>query len=139
VSDWAHVFLGVIAAATLVTAIVQVAVLVAAGRLARRLERFVDQVEQDVKPIFGHLNAIGRDASRAASLAAAQVDRADRVLADLVERLDRTLDAIQSSIARPAREGAAILSALRAALNAIRGVREGRARSRGEEEDTLFI
>lgn len=138
-SDWAPVFLGVIAAATLVTAIVQVAVLVTAGRLARRLERFVDQVEQDVKPIFAHLNAIGRDASRAASLAAAQVDRADRVLADLVKRLERTLDTLQTCIARPAREGAAILGALRAALDAIRGVREGRARSRGEEEDTLFI
>lgn len=138
-SDWAHVFLGVIAAATLVTAIVQVAVVVTAGRLARRLERLADQVEQEVKPIFGHLNAIGRDASRAASLAAAQVDRADRVVADLVGRFDRTLEAIHSSIAKPAREGAAILSALRAALEAIRGVRDGRARSRAEDEDTLFI
>lgn len=138
-SDWAHVFLGVIAAATLVTAIVQVAVVVTAGRLARRLERLADQVEQEVKPIFGHLNAIGRDASRAASLAAAHVDRADRVVADLVGRFDRALETIHGSIAKPAREGAAILSALRAALEAIRGGRDGRARSRAEDEDTLFI
>ena len=45
------------------------------GLLARRrapgapLGRFVDEVEREVKPIIGHLNAVSRDASRAAALA----------------------------------------------------------------------
>jgi hypothetical protein len=133
------VFLGVIAVATLATAIVQIAVLIAAGRLARRVERLADQLERELKPIFEHLNTIGRDASRATALAAAQVDRADRVFADLVDRLDWTLNTLQSVAVRPAREGAALLSAFRAAFAVIRDMRSGRARSRADDEDGLFI
>jgi hypothetical protein len=139
VNDWGVIFLGVIAFATLATAIVQVSVLVAAGRLARRLERLADHVDGELKPLFAHLNAIGRDASRATALAAAQVERADRVFADLADRLDRTLNTLQDLAGRPAREGAAVLSAFRAALAALRDLRAGRARSRAEEEDALFI
>jgi hypothetical protein len=149
VSDWANVFLGVIALATLAMAIMQIGVLVAAGRLARRIERFVDHAEQELKPIMGHLNAIGRDASRAASLASAQVERADRVITTQVERVDRvvatfvdrlgeTVDTIQTVVARPAREGAALLVGLRAALGIIRE-RGGRPRSRADDEKALFI
>jgi hypothetical protein len=149
VSDWANVFLGVIALATLAMAIMQIGVLVAAGRLARRIERFVDHAEQELKPIMGHLNAIGRDASRAASLASAQVERADRVITTQVERVDRvvatfvdrlgeTVDTIQTVVARPAREGAALLAGLRAALGIIRE-RRGRPRSRADDEKALFI
>ena len=62
-------FLGIIAVATLVSAIVQVGVIVAAGLLVRRINRLANQVEQELKPLLTHLNAIGRDATRAASLA----------------------------------------------------------------------
>jgi ornithine cyclodeaminase/alanine dehydrogenase-like protein (mu-crystallin family) len=139
VNEWAVVFLGVIAVATLATAIVQVGVLVAAGRLARRIERLADQVERELKPVFEHLNAIGRDASRAAALATAQVERADRVFADLANRLERTLDSLQDLAGRPARQGAAFVTAVRAMFAVIRDLRSGRARSRADEEDTLFI
>ena len=37
------------------------------------------------------------------------------------------------------REGAAMLSALRAAINALRDLRAGRSRKRAEDEDALFI
>jgi hypothetical protein len=131
-------FLGLIALATLATALVQVAVLVAAGRVARRLDRVIDRVEQELQPLFRHLNSIGGDASRVASLTAAQVERADLVFADVVQRLDQALNALQSAIAKPAREGAAMLAALRAALDAIRGVR-ARTRARAEDDDALFI
>ena len=104
-SRWTDVFLGVIALATLATAIVQIAVIVAAGRVARRVERLANQFEQDVKPLFAHLNAIGRDASRAAALATAQVERADKLFADVAVRVEQTLNVVQASIGRPAREG----------------------------------
>ena len=138
-SVWATVFLGVIAVATLATAIVQVGVLLATSRLARRTERLMDVVEQEVRPILGHLNAIGRDASRAAALATVQVERVDRMFAMLAERLDDTLTTIQTSVVKPAREAAALVAGLRAALSFIRDVRAGRARSRVDDEDTLFI
>ena len=138
-SDWATVFLGVIAVATLATAIVQIGVLIAAGRLARRAERLMDVVEQEVRPILGHLHAIGRDASRAASLATGQVERVDRMFAMLARRLDETLNTIHTTVARPAREAAALLAGLRTALNFIRDVKAGRARPRADDEDALFI
>jgi hypothetical protein len=140
VSDWAGIFLGVIALATLTTAVVQVAILVVAGRLARRVERLADRVEADLKPLFGHLDAIGRDTARAAALAANQVERADRLFADTVHRVDETLATIQASVIGPVREGAALVSGIRAALMAVRERRASRARSRrSEEEDALFI
>ena len=140
-SGWAEIFLGLIALATLAMAIVQVGVIIAAGRLARRVDRLADQIEHDLRPLLGHLNTIGRDASRTMGLAAAQVERVDAVFADLVVRIDQTLNAVQAAIVAPAREGRALLKALRAALDAIRGSRKpGRQRtSRSDDEDALFI
>jgi len=141
VSPWSEVFLGVIAVATLAIAVSQIAVIVAAGRLARRIERLTDQFEQDVRPIFGHLQAIGRDASRAAALATAQVERADKLFSDFAVRVDEALDNVQSTLGAPAREGRALVAAFRAAFQAIRDLRRGaRARQgRGDDEDALFI
>jgi hypothetical protein len=135
-----EIFLGVIAVATLAMAIVQVGVLVAAGRLARRVDRLVDQVEHDIKPALGHLNAIGRDVSRAVSVGTAQVERVDRLLGDLAFRLEETLASLQAGVAGPIREGKAMWSAFGAALSALLDARRSpRRRSRAEDEDALFI
>jgi hypothetical protein len=141
VTTWTEILLGVIALATLTIAIVQVGIIVAAGMLALRLGLLTDQVEQEIKPLFGHLNAIGRDAARATALASAQVERADRLFADVSLRVEQTLSTVQTSLGAPAREGRAILSAFRAGLQVIRELRQNaRARQgRGEEEDALFI
>ena len=138
-TDRAELSLAIMAAAMLVSAIVQVGVIVAAGLLVRRINRLATQVEQELKPLFAHLNAIGRDASRAASLAVAQVERVDRLLGDATRKIEQTLNTVQKTIVAPAREGLALLSALRAAMDVLRDKR-GRARQRGgEEEDALFI
>jgi hypothetical protein len=139
VNGWSEVFLGVIALATLAIAVGQVGLFVAAGRALKRVERLADRVEADLKPIIGHLDAIGRDATRAAALATTQVERADRLFADVVLRVDDTLNALQTAVGSTAREGAAILAGFRAALTALRDVRERRSRSRAEDEDALFI
>ena len=137
---WRDVFLGVIAVATLATAVAQIGVIIAAGLMARRIGRMVDQLERDVKPLFGHLNAIGGDAARAVSLATAQVERADKVFSDVASRVEQTLNVVQVAMGGPAREGRAMLVAFRAALQAIRDLRNGRTRQgRGDDEDTLFI
>ena len=139
-SVWSEVFLGAIAVATLTMAIVLVRVLVAASQLARRVDQLADTFEHDLKPLFGHMNAIGRDAARATALAAAQVERADRLFTDLAQKVEQTLATLQSSINRPAREGQALLAGLRAALAVIDEMRRRRrARQRPEDEDALFI
>ncbi|HKF66702.1 MAG TPA: hypothetical protein VKB36_09240, partial [Vicinamibacterales bacterium] len=89
-NTWATVFLGVIAVATLTTAILQVVLLVAATSLVRRITRFVDFIEVEVKPILAQVDAIARDASRAANLALAQVERADELLSNAMRRVEQT-------------------------------------------------
>ena len=137
-SVWGEVFLGIIALATLVSTIIQVSVLIAAGRVAKRVERLAQSVEHDLKPFFGHMNAIGRDASRTASLASAQVERVDRLFDELVSRAEQSFNLIQAAVTAPVREGTAILAGLRAVLNALRDV-GGRTKGRADEEDALFI
>ena len=138
-NDWGDVFLGVIAVATLVMAALQVAFFVAAGKVTRRVERAADSLHQDLKPLIEHLDAIGRDAKRASSLAALQLERVDRMSADLADRLDRTLHTLHSAASGGAREGAAMLAAIRAALSAVRDFRSPRARTGADDDDALFI
>ncbi len=138
-SVWANVFLGMIAFATVAMAIVQIGVIVAAGRLARRVDRLADQVEHELKPLFANANAIGRDASRAVSLAAAQVERADRLFADLVTRIEQLTNTLHANFMVPAREGRALMAALRAAMATIREARGRVRQGRAEDDDALFI
>lgn len=140
-TDSTNTWLGVIAVATLLIAIVQIGVLVAAGLLARRLAKLAENLEQQVKPVFQHLDTIGREASRAAALATVQVERADRLFADVSGRVEQSLDQVQSAMSIPAREGAALLSAFRAAFSVFKNPPPSsrRSRTRGDDEDALFI
>ena len=135
------VFLGVIAVAVLVMAVVQVAAVAFAARAARRLERLAARLEQDVQPIVASLSAVTADAARASAVAAAQVERADRLFTDLSTRVEQVLVSVQEVLVAPAREGLSWLNGLKAVLGAFR---EGRpsasARRPGvEDEDALFI
>jgi hypothetical protein len=138
---WVGLLIAVIAVATALMAAVQVGVVLYAGRLARRIDRLAGQVEEEIKPLLVSLNAIGGDASRAASLALAQVERVDRALAEAGQRAERTMAAVQAALVTPAREGMAVVAALRAALGALRDLRQdARRRPAGvEDEDALFI
>jgi hypothetical protein len=139
VTERAELFLGIIAFATAAVAVGQLCVVVITSRAARRVARLAQTVELELKPIFGHLNSIGRDASRAAALASAQVERADRLFADISMRVEDAMNNVQASIEQPAREGRAVLAAFRAAFQAILEMRRNRARPRPDDEDALFI
>jgi hypothetical protein len=141
VTGWAEIFLGAIAVATVLMAVVQVGVIVAAGRLARRMERLADRIEHELTPLFSHVNSIGRDAARAAASAATQVERAETLFSDVARRVEDTMATVQSRLTAPVREGRAALIALRAALEVLRGGwGNGRTRRRrGDDEDALFI
>ena len=62
------VFLGIIAVAVLIMAAIQVAAVIVAVRLARRVDRFADRVERDIRPIVASLQALTADAARATSV-----------------------------------------------------------------------
>jgi hypothetical protein len=136
-----ELFLGVIAAAVLTMAIIQVTAIVFALRAARRVGEAVNRFERTVAPIVANLQTITSDAARATAIASAQMERATRMVTDLTRRVDETAAAVQASIVGPAREGYAIFQGILAALAAFRSS-QGSATKRpasAEEEDALFI
>jgi hypothetical protein len=140
VTVWAEVFLGVIALATLTMAAVQVGIIVYGWTLARRVNRLLDQVEQQLQPLAVSLNAVARDAAHVSGLAAGQVDRIDKLITDLTTRIEQTATTVQDVVLRPLREGAAILAAVKGAIDVFRDFGKPPAASRRpEEDDSLFI
>src|SRR5687768_17499313 len=122
-------------------AAIQVGVIVYGVGMARRANKLLTQVEREMKPLADSLNAIARDAARISSLAAGQVERVDRLVSDITVRLEQTATTLQDTILRPLRDGAAIMTGVKAAIDVIRDLtrRPGTARSRPEDEDALFI
>jgi hypothetical protein len=145
VSGTAEVLLGVIAVAVAIMAIVQIGAIVAGLRVARRVEQLASDIDTSVKPLIANLTTMTAEASRAATLAAAQVDRFDRAFGDVATRLDQTLATAQKFIAGPARDGMAIVAGIKAAVAAFQGLREAARRRSAtravdhEEEESLFI
>lgn len=145
-SGTTEVWLALIAVAVAVMAIIQVGAIVIGLRVARRVERLTAELETGVKPLLANLTALSAEASRAATLAASQVERFDQVVVDLAARLEHTMAAAQQFVSGPAREGMAIVAGFRAAMAAFQGLRESaRRRSAArsltleEEEESLFI
>jgi hypothetical protein len=141
-----ELWLAVIAIAVVIMAVIQIFVVAAGMRVARRVARLAHELESGVKPLLVHLTTASLEASRAASLAAAQVERFDRVISDLTNRVDHTLVAAQRIVTGPAREGMAIVAGVRAAVSALQGMREAsrrrsavRSAAGEEEEESLFI
>jgi methyl-accepting chemotaxis protein len=141
VTFWAEFFLGVIALATLTMAAIQVGVIVYGWTVARRVNRMLTQVEQQIQPLADSVNAIARDAARISSMTAGQVERVDRLVITLTERVEETAATVQDTILRPLRDGAALLAGVRAAIEVFRDFtgRPAPGRRRSEEEDALFI
>ncbi len=134
--------LGVIAASVLVIAVVQVAMFVWATRLVKRVSDSVERLEQDVQPILAGLRTVAAEGARAATLAAAQVERVDQVLGLLRTQIDRTVRVVQDTVFAPARDAAALLQALRDMLfgGGARGAGgDRRRRQPAEDDDALFI
>lgn len=137
-SSRAELFLGIIAFTSLATAIVQIGVLVAAGLMFRRAKKLIDTVEVEMKPVFTSVQSIARDAARATTLAAAQVERVDRALTEAGRRIQSAVNTFDG-IAGPLK-GLGWISIFRAVFKLIRKFRGGRRRrARTEDEDALFI
>lgn len=140
-----EVWLGVIAVALLVMAAVQVGAAVAAARVARRLDALRAELDRDVKPVLANLTAMTADAARAASVAASQVERISEAAGDLLQRGQQIVTSVEHLVRGPVRNGAAVMAGLRAAVVALRSIREASSRRRaaarapGDEDDSLFI
>jgi hypothetical protein len=142
--DLPTLLLGVIAVSTLVMAAVQIGLIIYGARLARRVDRLIDQIENEIQPALKRVNTISSDAERAASLAVAQVERADQLFAQFAQRLDHLMDVAQEAVVEPLRQGVALLQGFRSAIAALRGSGEpapktGEEPLAEEDDEALFI
>jgi predicted PurR-regulated permease PerM len=135
-----NVWLGIIAVAVLVMAVIQVAAIVFAMSAARRIGQVADRLEQNLNPVVSNLQTITSEAARMTTLAAAQVERADRMFADLTRRAEQVMAAVPTLLG-PAGKGLAFLNGIKAALAAIHELRRSsrRGAAHPDEEDALFI
>ena len=139
-NDWSQAFLGVIAVSTALMAAMQIGTLVVLARVALQVRDVIGTLQKDVRPLIARANALAEEATKTATLATAQAQKIDRLVTDLTRRVDETSAVVQQAIITPAREGMAIVAALRAGLGALKGVRDLRGRPGGvEDEDALFI
>ena len=139
-NEWSQAFLGVIAVSTAVMAAMQIGTLVVLARVAVQVRDIVATLQKDVRPLIGRANQIAEEASRTAALATAQAQKIDRLVTDLTRRVDETSAVVQQAIITPAREGMAIVAALKAGFGALRGMRDMRGRPGSvDDEDALFI
>ena len=139
-NDWNDLFLGTIAVATLVMALVQIGAIFVAARVARQAQQTLVTVHQEIRPLLAKASAVADEAARTAELASVQMQKVDRLVTDLSQRVDETATVVQRAIVTPARQGVALLAAVKAGLAALRGIGEMRRSSaRSEEEDPLFI
>ena len=143
-----EVFLGIIAVAVAVMAIIQVAAIVFAARAARSVGDAVSRFEREVRPIVANLQTLSADAARATASATAQVERTQKTVEAVMNRVDalgarveQTMQALQQGIMAPAREGFAFMQAIRSIFSSPRPTRQApRHRPAAtDEEDALFI
>ena len=135
------VYLGVIAVAVAVMAVIQVAAIVMAMRTARRVGDAVSRLEGDLRPIVANLKSMSADAARTASIASVQAQRAEQLIGDLTTRVNSTVAVVEETVIGPAREAYAVVQGLLAALSVFRQgpAPAGRRHATTEEEDSLFI
>ncbi len=139
------VWLAIIALAVVVMAAIQVGAIVLGLRLARRVDALTTEIERDVKPLIKNLTQMTAEASRAVTLATAQVERADRLFGDLALSAERTLAIASQLVGGPAKNGFALFSAAKAAYSAFRDLRDASRRRQAyrsaapDDEESLFI
>src|SRR5512144_1179876 len=100
---WGVVFLGVIAAGSLVQGAFLIALIVFGRRLSQR-------IDGDITPALENFGKVSRAAAEIADLAALQARRVDLLLADTVEKIEETTTTVQQLVLRPLRPLASVLA-----------------------------
>ena len=131
-------FLGLIALATTLMAVLQVAAAVYAARAAREATRAARDLMRDVAPILANARKVSDDAARVTALALTQVERVDAFITTTTHRIDETLSTVQTAILGPIRQGTALLAGVKSALSFFASRAKGR-HSAEDDDESLFI
>lgn len=133
-----EVWLGVIAVAVAVMAILQVVVLLRLSQVAREASSATRDLRRDLTPLIAKAHKIADDAGRVSALALTQVERVDQLFESTALRIDETMQTVQETLIRPVRQGAAVMAGVKAALAVFRA-RQDRGRYDRDDDDALFI
>lgn len=132
------VFLGVIAMATTVMALIQLAAAVYAARAAKEATVAARELRQELGPILANARKATDDAARITALALTQVERVDSFVSTTTARVDETLAAVQDVIMGPLRQGSAVMAGLKTILGMFLS-RRRREPAADDEDENLFI
>lgn len=143
-TDWAVIWLGVIAVSVVVMAAIQIGLIVVSLRVARQLSATAEDIRRDIKPLVEKVHRIADEAARATSLASIQIERIDQILSTTTARVDEGLNILRNAMGGPLRQGYAVALAVRAAISAFsrrstRATRRTPAAGTRDEEDALFV
>jgi hypothetical protein len=114
------VYLGVIAAATVLMAVVQITVLIAGIIAVKRMHQTLVRVEDSVKPVLAHVDELVVDATESIAAVRAQLDRVERQTLHVLTRTDEAVQRVHTYLVAPAREGIALAAGARALVGALR-------------------
>jgi len=116
------VLLGVIAFASLLQAIFLLVVAREGLRVARRLDALAERMGRDLRPALAHLERASQNFADVSDLAAVQARRVDGLVAEALERIDRTADLLQGILPSAGRvlTAAAAFRGARKALQLLR-------------------
>ena len=137
-SEWQVIWLGTMAVALVVMAVMQIAVLIAAMRLGREILQTSQELRREIKPLIEKVHRVSDDAGKVAALALTQVEQLDTMLKSTAVRIDETITLVQGAVLEPVRQGAALFGAIRAFAAGLRGAGE-RATHARDDEDALFV
>jgi hypothetical protein len=116
--SWGVVFLGIIAATSVVQAAFLIGLAIGGRRLVRRVDELQRRVDHDIRPGIENLQRLTRNLAEISDRATLQARRAEEVVASALDRADETLAMVQRLVLRP-------LSPLVDVLAFIKGVRKG--------------
>jgi hypothetical protein len=138
VTDWQVIFLGIMAGALVVMAVMQFMMAQALLRASREVAGAVREIQRDLGPLIDKATRMTDDAARVTALTLAQLERADRLVASLAMRVEATVGIVQDAIVQPMKQGATIIAAIRAVTAVIREWQERKSAAR-DDEDPLFV
>ena len=114
-----EVFLGVIAVATLVMALIQVCLVIAGIIAVKRMHEMLLRVENTVKPVLAHVDDLVMDATASVAAVRVQIDRVEQQAVQVLKRTDQAVQRVQDYLVAPAREGMALAAGARALFGAL--------------------
>ena len=115
-----EVFLGVIAVATLVMALIQVCLVIAGIIAVKRMYDMLLRVENTMKPVLAHVDELVIDATASVAAVRVQIDRVEQQAVQVLKRTDQAVQRVQDYLVAPAREGMALAAGARALFGAFR-------------------